>query len=41
MTSYAGLDVAKQATHVCIVDEGGKVVFRGVWEFRTPYETRE
>jgi len=30
MTSYAGLDVAEQATHVCVVDEAGKVVFRGV-----------
>ena len=24
MMSYAGLDVAKQATHVCVVDEGGQ-----------------
>jgi transposase len=30
MASYAGLDVAEQATHVCVVDETGKVVFRGV-----------
>ncbi len=30
MTSYAGLDVAEQATHVCVVEETGKVVFRGV-----------
>jgi hypothetical protein len=30
MTSYAGFDVAEQATHVCVVDEAGKVVFRGV-----------
>jgi transposase len=30
MTSYAGLDVSEQATHVCVVDEAGKVVFRGV-----------
>ena len=30
MTSYAGLDVSEQATHVCVVDAAGKVVFRGV-----------
>jgi transposase len=30
MTSYAGLDISEQATHVCVVDAAGQVVFRGV-----------
>jgi transposase len=29
MTSYAGLDVSEQATHACVVDEAGRVIFRG------------
>lgn len=30
MTSYAGLDISEQAAPVCVVDEMGKVMFRGV-----------
>jgi hypothetical protein len=30
MRSYAGSDVSEQATHVCVVDAAGEVVFRGV-----------
>lgn len=30
MTSHAGLDVAEQATRVCVVDAAGEVVLRGV-----------
>lgn len=29
MTSYAGLDVSQQETHVCIVDAAGTIVWRG------------
>jgi len=41
MTSYAGLDVASKRRMSVSSMRAGKVVFRGVWEFRTPYETRE
>ena len=27
MTSYAGLDVSERATHVCVIDVAGKVLF--------------
>jgi transposase len=30
MTIYAGLDVSDKTTHVCVVDNGGGIVWRGV-----------
>ena len=30
MASCAGSDLSEQATHVCVVDEAGEVVFHGV-----------
>ena len=29
MTIYAGLDVGDKATHVCVVDGDGAIVWRG------------
>src|SRR5687768_11082117 len=30
MTFYAGLDVSDKSTHICVVDEAGAIVWRGV-----------
>jgi len=30
MQVYAGLDVSLKTTHICLMDEGGKIVWRGV-----------
>lgn len=30
MTIYAGLDVSDKITHICVVDDAGAIVWRGV-----------
>ena len=30
MQVYAGLDVSLKTTHICLMDEAGKIVWRGV-----------
>ncbi len=35
MQMYAGLDVGGKTTAICVVDEAGKIVWRG-WRTRIP-----
>ena len=30
MTIYAGLDISDKSTHICVVDDAGKIAWRGV-----------
>jgi hypothetical protein len=30
MTIFAGLDVSDKTTHICVVDDGGGIAWRGV-----------
>jgi hypothetical protein len=40
MTSYAGLDVSQQETHVCVVDAAGAVLWTGKTRSEPPLVRR-